>query len=76
MNEPILKPCPFCGQSAIVVCSKYRHDKFSYSVECGNKATEGLDLCPVIPQTYEHTRKEDAINAWNRRADNEQREAD
>lgn len=68
-----LKPCPFCGHSAIVVCNKYRHNKFLFSVQCGNLATEGFDLCPAIPQTYEYEEEADAINAWNRRADNEQR---
>ena len=76
MKEAELKPCPFCGHSAIVVCNKYRHDQFLFSVQCGNTKSEGLDLCPVIPQTYEHDNKADAIDAWNRRVDNEQREAD
>lgn len=71
MKETELKPCPFCGHSAIIVCNKYRHDSFTFSVECGNKATEGLDLCPVIPQTYEFGEKAGAIDAWNRRATDE-----
>ena len=67
MSQSELKPCPFCGHSAMVVCNKYRHAQFSFSVQCGNLKTEGLDTCPVIPSTYEYTIKKDAIDAWNKR---------
>jgi Lar family restriction alleviation protein len=67
MSQSELKPCPFCGEPAIVVCNKYRHDQFLFSVQCGNTRSEGLDTCPVIPSTYEYTEKTDAIDAWNRR---------
>lgn len=73
MKETKLKPCPFCGHSAIVVCNKYRHDKFSFCVQCGNTGTDGFDICFVLPQTYEYDEKTDAINAWNKRANSEQR---
>lgn len=54
-----LKPCPFCGGRASV---RHHGDMIeSYLVYCMNED------CKVEPQTHTYLRKEDAIEAWNRR---------
>lgn len=63
-----LLPCPFCGHPAILVCHNSKHGKYYFSVQCSNLQDEGFDMCPVIPQTYEHSEKERAIEAWNKRS--------
>lgn len=59
--EKQLKPCPFCGSSAIVIETRYRHGENCYFIKCSN------NNCRVIPETYEHSEMTDAIEAWNRR---------
>ena len=56
-----LKPCPFCGREAVI-----RHDSCGYYDECDN----GM-LCPVVPTTWYYKTEIGAINAWNRRANDE-----
>jgi Lar family restriction alleviation protein len=51
-----LKPCPFCGGEAHL----HIHDR--YGVECD---VCGMGLGCIMPT------KEQAIEAWNRRADND-----
>ena len=64
-----LKPCPFCGRKP----SKVREIKvpmisgFFYTVEC--KAPQSK--CGIKPTTSYCNSREEAIEAWNRRADNE-----
>ena len=58
-----LKPCPFCGGNAIVVANLHRHDETSYFVKCNNKD------CHIIPETYWCAEMNDAIEIWNRRAE-------
>lgn len=57
-----LKPCPFCGGEAAI---RNLHDE--WWVECD--MTRGW--CEVIPRTWSYDTKEEAIEAWNRRADND-----
>lgn len=59
-----LKPCPFCGGKAFVhhVIGGYRD---LYRVHCGNED------CPTETATKWQWKKEQAIEAWNRRVDNE-----
>ena len=60
-----LKPCPFCGGEVVLSSLEY-HDKDNdtyYGVDCLNYECVA---CGNIPR---FTRKEDAINAWNRRAE-------
>lgn len=58
MNE--LKPCPFCGMKVMI----YReHPILGVAIECGRFE------CNVITRYF--PTKELAINAWNRRASNE-----
>jgi hypothetical protein len=53
-----LKPCPFCGGEAGFPSGSLGW----YWVECMNED------CPVEPSTNGHQTKEEAIEAWNRRA--------
>lgn len=64
-----LKPCPFCGADAelldvrkFLVVSKFSYI-FTYSVKCSNKE------CGVKPYTKYSSTEEEAIRAWNRRAE-------
>ena len=62
MKETELKPCPFCGGKAHIYqdCTGY------YVAQC-DKCGIGTLLCGD---------KRTAKRRWNRRSDNEQREAD
>ena len=60
MNK--LKPCPFCGGEATLIDDGFGR----YFVECS--MSDGI--CKVIPRTWSYDTKEEAIEAWNRRADN------
>ena len=62
-----LKPCPFCGKSALLIRTIYRHEQETYFVKCGNFHDEQGNSCRVIPQTYEYKSEEHAIEAWNTR---------
>ena len=59
MNK--LKPCPFCGSRAFMRNEKGQIGTI-HRVYCGNED------CPVEPETHWYWRKEEAIEAWNRRA--------
>ena len=55
-----LKPCPFCGGEAkIIQGSLY----YGYRVGCENYR------CTTCPITYSYHTIEEAIEAWNTRAD-------
>lgn len=62
-----LKPCPFCGGEAQLIKNEYGDNTgyaFVICQDCGNRAkkfSKSLDFCAV----------EEAIEAWNRRADND-----
>lgn len=61
-----LKPCPFCGGVPV--------DDFVYD-ECGEEAFFiycGNEECEMSPQTLFYPTLQNAIDAWNRRADDEQ----
>lgn len=61
--ENKLKPCPFCGGKAKLRETTYGNNCDAYVVWCGNRD------CEVSPTTkYRRWRKE-AIEAWNRRAE-------
>ena len=54
-----LKKCPFCGSEArLNTCS------VKYFVECTHET-----WCEVLPKTWLYNTKEEAIEAWNRRAE-------
>lgn len=54
-----LKPCPFCGEQPQIFDLKDGR----YIVECVNPD------CDVYPYTSIHYDEQEAIAAWNRRAD-------
>lgn len=55
MND--LKPCPFCGSKPEI-----RRYGGKYSAECPN------DDCEVRPETFLKYSSDEAVKAWNRRA--------
>ena len=62
---PDLKPCPFCGMTVMA----YReHPKLGIAVQCQRFE------CNVMTRYFQT--KELAIEAWNRRANNENRATD
>jgi hypothetical protein len=69
MGEPLgggrvmekLKPCQFCGGKANCYVA---YD--TYHVSCTNALG-----CPVIPQTWGYDTEAEAIEAWNRRTNDE-----
>lgn len=61
MNE--LKPCPFCGGEGCVQEHVFSGYTSTFGVVC-------LDCCCETRQFYDS--KEDAIEAWNRRVNDEQ----
>lgn len=60
-----LKPCPFCGRRAFIK-SKASPVGFSFRAYCGNED------CKVEPKTRAYFDKEQAIEVWNRRANDGQ----
>lgn len=58
-----LKPCPFCGGEGHIIKTDFGngYQKYYHGV-C-------LD-CGMETKNYVHITKEEAIEAWNRRADN------
>lgn len=57
---PILKPCPFCGGEAELVGNGYFFD-----VSCKNIKCRGCTSC------LDSKTEAEAIEAWNRRVNNE-----
>ena len=60
MKDVELKPCPFCGADARVNRVPY-NGRTHYYVECSNGCVE---------QIFPFMTEEEAIEEWNRRADN------
>ncbi len=58
-----LLPCPFCGEKPLVI--KNTLTATYYQIRCGN------DECWVYSKTALHSKKEDAIEAWNTRTPKE-----
>ena len=65
MNDK-LKPCPFCGGEAKVLCMTYSGGKV-YGVFC-KRDSEAEDQHGHFIDNY--SSEEDAVSAWNRRAYN------
>ena len=60
MNE--LKPCPFCGYVPKVETYEDMFQRITFGIEC-----HGAD-CDIQPFTACYADKQEAIEAWNRRA--------
>ena len=54
-----LKPCPFCGEKAVMKIKDHR-----YHVRCSN-----IMECPAVPTTLPCESEEKAANDWNNRSD-------
>ena len=69
MKETELKPCPFCGGEAVLESYKARKG-YEANIQCNGG-------CILYMSTITYDSEEEAVeavvNAWNRRADNEQR---
>ena len=70
-NELKLRECPFCGGQAELRTYLASNGKKSWSVRCKN-------MCAVTCGHTENgkwraTMRKEAINTWNRRANDEQR---
>ena len=79
MKEIELKPCPFCGNKNIeVVVDSATYSLGLYDTDCEVSFSImcSVSSCGCGSSSGWHDSRESAINAWNRRADNEQREAD
>jgi len=64
MSEPKLKPCPFCGGEAVL--KKVPNTLITpYYVRCDNKE------CAMWVATCNRGTAEEAIELWNRRANDE-----
>lgn len=61
--EPELKPCPFCGE---VPKAPQKRNDGAFKVCCINED------CTTNPDTARYGTAKEAIEAWNRRAGNEQ----
>lgn len=61
---PELKPCPFCGGNAKMFSAKANAagTRFVYWVECNGS------MCKCSPKTENYYTKEEAAEAWNKRA--------
>jgi hypothetical protein len=69
MTTPELKPCPFCGSLAGVKQLK-QSASARYYVCCFN----GKGRCIASEHNYFghfYVNRDDAVNAWNRRANND-----
>lgn len=60
MDEFKLKPCPFCGGTAGTIGDSVVEEDPAFWVRCWECGAE----------TSVYNTKEEAIEAWNRRADN------
>ena len=60
---PELKPCPFCGKKAIFIKLEYGDGDAYYGFTCEHWR------CPVCRVLPNYGSEEEAIEAWNRRAE-------
>ena len=64
MKTPELKPCPFCGKPGKYVC-----EKGIAAVGCSSLVCRAVG--PMWPVSDDYLARDNAIEAWNRRATNE-----
>lgn len=81
MKEPELKPCPFCGNEQISVqpcfakhvLKKYHGQYFAGCRNCGIVTplyAWQKTRSPLLTENSKKKARQEAINAWNRRAPN------
>ena len=68
MSMPELKPCPFCGHTAHVIQLK----QSAYYIACGNSVERCIASAHWVFGSF-YLNKADAIESWNRRANNDKR---
>ena len=57
-----LKPCPFCGDNAFLA-------EWTYDLTLGNVLMHFVECNGCHAITFEYDTEEEAIKAWNRRAE-------
>lgn len=69
MKETELKPCPFCGSKNVSLEPYKARKGYEANIQCNGH-------CILYMSTITYDTEEEAVeavvNAWNRRADNEQ----
>ncbi len=63
LMETKLKPCPFCGRKAELVRMEYGSGSVYFGITCENWR------CAVASVVPNFSYEEEAIEAWNRRAE-------
>ena len=71
-TEDRLKPCPFCGEEAILKRYFDSYEEIAFYVTCSG------EFCEVSPITNDFKTEQEAIEAWNKRSpyDNTYKRAD
>lgn len=60
-----LKPCPFCGGEATLQRYFDTYEEIAFYVTCSG------EFCEVSPTTNDFRTEQEAIEAWNQRAEEE-----
>lgn len=69
MQEEKLKPCPFCGSEAIInEILPHKHSLAKFMPDCDG---ECFIECANCTCAISAKSKDEAIDTWNRRADND-----
>ena len=71
MTEPKLKPCPFCAEKGIIRIFIGQDDEPVFYVRCGMWIGRNTKFCHIRPKTKHFSKEEDAIKAWNTRAEDQ-----
>lgn len=70
MEKYSLLPCPFCGGEARITYGAKRKDAY------GRECTVTVVSCENCGARVQYTRTQTAVNAWNRRTNDGNYEAD
>lgn len=61
-TEDKLKPCPFCGEKAVLQRYFDSYEEIAFYVTCSG------EFCEVSPITNDFKTEQEAIDAWNKRS--------
>ena len=61
-TEDKLKPCPFCGEKAVLQRYFDSYEEIAFYVACSGES------CEVSPITNDFKTEQEAIDAWNKRS--------